>query len=387
MPFYAIRGNHDYRTAPDTQIEYYKQHGEAGRWIMPSPGYYTVQKRLADGTTVDLFFVDTITLAPKAAEAKVVPQLPADVGAAKQEQYRWLEAALKASLARGSDWRIVVGHYPVFSAGEHGDTPELIEELLPVMERYQVDAYLCGHDHTMQHLQDRRAGVQFLVNGSGSKLGTLDHATQASTSRAAQVYFGFMVHELTKDRLTTRALDSTGRTQYLFSQAPRRKADALKTGAAPSPAASAPAFHHQPSPSTQQLHQRGAASAVQGGAAFGDLAPSAPASASTGASAVGSRQQRLRVHVATASPFAVAGGLLALLLVMAVVLRVQKRRRAQRYHSVVGSSSSVAAAASVGRGVWSDDEVEEYESDMETGGDGSGSQLGEEFQVELPHLA
>ncbi len=379
VPFLAVRGNHDYRTAPEAQIDYYEEHGEAGRWYMPAPGYYSVQKELADGTTVDLLFLDTVTLAPQAAEEKVL--LPANVTEVKAQQYAWLEEELAASVARGADWRIVVGHYPVFSVGEHGDTPELMEELLPVLDKYGVDVYLSGHDHTMQHLQQRGSGVQFLINGSGSKLGSLGETTAASTVKAAQVYFGFMTHELTRDRLTTRALDSAGRTQYAFSQAPRSKQQGVKGEA------DAPAVHHAVPAKQQLVHKRGAASAAGADAAFEDGAPSSSSSSSPGGS-------RLRRHVAAATPpLALAGGLLALVVLMAVVWRAGRRRRGasrpagqQRYHSVVNSSSSAsgasaAAAASVGRGVWSDDELDEYDPDLDSVGPG------EEFQVELPHLA
>jgi hypothetical protein len=396
VPFLSIRGNHDYRTAPQAEIEYFEKHGEAGRWYMPSPGYYAVQKRLADGTTVDLVFVDTITLAPRAAEKQV--QLPPDVAAAKREQYAWLEATLRASAARGSDWRIVVGHHPIFSSGEHGDTPELVEELLPLLDRYGVDMYLSGHDHTMQHLQHRGSGVQFLVNGSGSKLGTLEmeHATRATTSKAAQVYFGYMAHEITKDRMTTRALDSAGRTQYVFSQAPRSKAPpALATPSATTTAikaaASAPAFHHHAAPSKQAVHQRGAISTAEGEAAFDGFAPASTSSSSTSSSGSrrtgGLRLMRRPLSAADASPLvvAVAGGLLALMALMALAWRRQSRQssRPRRYHSVVRSSAAAAAAASVGRGVWSDDELCDSDLDLEGGGSEGGE---EEFQVELPHL-
>ena len=49
-------------------------------------------------------------------------------------------------------WLLVAGHYPVYSAGEHGDTDELIEYLLPLLVEFKVDAYLCGHDHISEHL-------------------------------------------------------------------------------------------------------------------------------------------------------------------------------------------------------------------------------------------
>lgn len=40
------------------------------------------------------------------------------------EQLLWIASTLQASTA---DWLFVVGHFPVYSGGAHGDTPELVE--------------------------------------------------------------------------------------------------------------------------------------------------------------------------------------------------------------------------------------------------------------------
>jgi hypothetical protein len=42
---------------------------------------------------------------------------------------------------------LVAGHYPVVSMGEHGDTDELKQYLVPLLEQYRVNAYFDGHDH------------------------------------------------------------------------------------------------------------------------------------------------------------------------------------------------------------------------------------------------
>ena len=47
-------------------------------------------------------------------------------------------------------WLLAARHYPIFSGGEHGNTPELHASVKPLLESYRVDAYLCGHDHTLQ---------------------------------------------------------------------------------------------------------------------------------------------------------------------------------------------------------------------------------------------
>ena len=53
----------------------------------------------------------------------------------------------------------------VWSVGEHGPTKELVEKLKPMLEKYGVTAYFCGHDHNMQHLSD--SGVEYYVTGAG----------------------------------------------------------------------------------------------------------------------------------------------------------------------------------------------------------------------------
>ena len=58
-----------------------------------------------------------------------------------------------------SDWRIVFGHHPCFSGGRHSPDKELIKEILPIMRAGDVDIYMAGHDHNMQHWRDEQSGM------------------------------------------------------------------------------------------------------------------------------------------------------------------------------------------------------------------------------------
>ena len=88
------------------------------------------------------------------------------------EQFVWLERALAASKA---DWKIVVGHHPVFSGGMHGASWGLIRYLKPMLEEHGVRVYLNGHDHDLQHIAVD--GVHYLTCGAGAE----PHRTEAAS--------------------------------------------------------------------------------------------------------------------------------------------------------------------------------------------------------------
>ena len=55
--------------------------------------------------------------------------------------------------------------FVVWSVAEHGPTDTLVRKLKPLLEKYNVTAYMCGHDHNLQHITD--AGIQYYVTGAG----------------------------------------------------------------------------------------------------------------------------------------------------------------------------------------------------------------------------
>ena len=193
-PWHSILGNHDYRGSVDAQLRY---RGSA-RWQMPARSY-TRSEALPDGTRVDFFHIDTspFVLAYRGTKVRIDGE---DTAA----QLRWLDRALAASTAT---WRIVVGHHPVYTTtgGEH-DTPELIEQVQPLLARYNVQAYLAGHVH---HLQETDVdGTRYVVSGAGSKLG---HVRTLARAGFAVARHGFVVARLSRDALVLQYVDVDGR--------------------------------------------------------------------------------------------------------------------------------------------------------------------------------
>lgn len=175
---------------------------------MPSH-YFSHRVELSGNKSIEFFFIDTIWFAPNESKKTKVSNQKQKY----QEQLSWLQQSLQSST---SNWLIVVGHYPVFSVGEHGDCADNAVAIQNLLEKHQVDLYLCGHDHTMQHLQNN--GIDYYVNGNGAKRGSVGNSqnTMAESLKFARVDPGFMLHQVSSsgDTMTTTVIDYNGNAIY-----------------------------------------------------------------------------------------------------------------------------------------------------------------------------
>ena len=206
VPWYVVLGNHDYRGNPQAQIDYTKR---SKRWRMPAR-YFTRTERLPGGGKVDLFFLDTNVFIEsyrrdKKKYADVAEQSP-------EAQLNWLDQSLSRSRA---EWRVVVGHHPVFSEGaSHGDTPVLVEKLKPLLERHRVHLYLNGHDHDLQHIVV--SGIDYVTSGAGSL--TRPTNSGPDTRFALGKTAGFVAFAVDRDSLRASFIDFNGHERYRFSR-------------------------------------------------------------------------------------------------------------------------------------------------------------------------
>lgn len=146
LPVVATLGNHDVEDNGGAQIIELLE--------MPGP-YYEV-----DLSDADIFVLDSNRLDDAS-------------------QLEWLDAALAATERA---WQIVVFHHPAFSCSQHGSTPEVIEQWVPILERHGVDLVLNGHDHNYQRFAPLN-GVTYLVTGGGGA--ELYEVIVRGTSRSA----------------------------------------------------------------------------------------------------------------------------------------------------------------------------------------------------------
>jgi tartrate-resistant acid phosphatase type 5 len=174
FPFYAALGNHDYghppiicpleRGSPDAEVAYTAR---SRSWRMPAR-YYSFK-------------------------AGPVLFVAIDTEGWSAEQLEWIRQTLAAS-ADDPDikWRVVYGHHPIYTSGVHLNQRrigQLREQLLPVLKAAHVDAYICGHDHDLEHL--RSDGIEFLIcGGGGAKLrGFVGRREPNSVSSASKYAF------------------------------------------------------------------------------------------------------------------------------------------------------------------------------------------------------
>ena len=198
-PWHVVLGNHDYRGVPQAELDYAATHP---RWGLPAR-YYTVRPT----PFVELFFIDTAPLV-HSYRAKVHSAIAANVASQDVDaQLAWLDRSLAKSDAA---WKIVVGHHTLRSGGsEHGDTPELVERVLPILQRRGVQVYLNGHEHDLQHIA--RDGMHFVCSGAGSEVRPTGPTigTKFALSRS-----GFAVVQLAAAALRLEFRDYTGASVY-----------------------------------------------------------------------------------------------------------------------------------------------------------------------------
>jgi tartrate-resistant acid phosphatase type 5 len=182
IQFYAAFGNHDWNQPNGPAAEILFSH-RSPSWRMPA-AYYTFE-----AGPVQFFALDTDMIS--------------------EAQLRWLTEELDKSRAT---WRVVYGHHPIYSEGQHEDNNDKIAQLLPVLKD-RADVYLAGHDHDMQHLKPE-GRLHFFVAGTGGKLRPIEPGPRSLFARSAH---GFAVVEADAQSLTVKFVQDDLTSPYAYT--------------------------------------------------------------------------------------------------------------------------------------------------------------------------
>ncbi|XP_031558050.1 tartrate-resistant acid phosphatase type 5-like [Actinia tenebrosa] len=208
--WYMLAGNHDYLGNVSAQIAYTKV---SRRWHFPDFYYTTVHRIGGTCKTVQIVTIDTTLLCYKGG----------GIYPGKREQYRWLNEILRNSEA---DYLVVAGHHPVYSIGMHGSNVCLNDKLRPLLEKYDVTAYLSGHDHNMQHFKPLYSNVHYLVSGSASNHNQLQYNKHKVPLNSLRFFNGktggFTLLQATPRHLTVSFIGSHGKILHTEKIPPRK---------------------------------------------------------------------------------------------------------------------------------------------------------------------
>ena len=175
VPFHAVLGNHDIRTANGVPQVAYKPFGMQGRT-------YNLRRG-----PVEFFLLDT------------------NGNADWQRQLSWLRTVLARSTA---PWKVVVGHHPIYSSGLYGNDPGLQAKLAALMRKHGVQLYINGHEHNYERSVPIDGITYLVVGGGGASLRPV--IATAQSARAISVH-SFAELEATTGELSITAWDKTGR--------------------------------------------------------------------------------------------------------------------------------------------------------------------------------
>ncbi|KAJ1430573.1 Metallo-dependent phosphatase-like [Sesbania bispinosa] len=206
-----VLGNHDYRGDVEAQLSPILNKKDS-RWVC-------LRSFILDGEIVEFFFVDTTPF---------VEKYFTDPG---EDTYDWrgvlpreayltklLKDVNSALVQSKAKWKIVVGHHTIKSAGHHGNTQELEDLLVPILKANDVDAYINGHDHCLEHISDKESGIQFLTSGGGSKAWRGD--VKPWDPEEVKLYYdgqGFMSVQITKTNADIVFYDVFGKVLHTWS--------------------------------------------------------------------------------------------------------------------------------------------------------------------------
>lgn len=207
VDWFPVLGNHDYRGNTQAEVDYSKI---SRRWRM-TDHYYTFVRKINDSISARFIFLDT---PPLVGEYYKNPANYPDI--AKQDtakQMQWLNEVLANSKEK---WILVFGHHPVYSASKmHGNTPEMISRVKPLLEKYHAQFYFCGHDHDLQHLRDKGGKIDYFVTGTGGELRPNNSNEQSVFSKSESA---FSLISFKGDSIKVNFVGVNGNIIYSYSQ-------------------------------------------------------------------------------------------------------------------------------------------------------------------------
>lgn len=206
VDWFPVLGNRDYKGNSQAEIDY---SNISTRWHLKSR-YYTFVRQINDSVSALFIFLDTVPLIDKYYQKQDYEDV------AKQDSSRQI-AWLKAILANSKEqWKLVFGHHPIYSANpKQGINSDLIQRIKPILEKYNVQFYISGHNRNLQHLKESGGKLDYMVNGSGSENQPIATNVMSLFSKSVSGFSSVTFHG---DSIRYAFINSKGQPEYSFER-------------------------------------------------------------------------------------------------------------------------------------------------------------------------
>jgi hypothetical protein len=198
FPFYISLGNHDYdHDKYRIEFAYAREHPES-RW-----------KQLGRWYRIDL-----------PADHPLATLIILDSNHDNLTKTQWIEQEkfLEGELSKPrAAWTMCVAHHPLFSNGLAADNGILQHDWGTLFQKYNVDLYLCGHEHNLQHIEVAGWKTSFvLAGGGGAHSHPIVRDRRGPFSRSI---YGFVHFDFSPGRVMVHYIGADGKPVHVFERA------------------------------------------------------------------------------------------------------------------------------------------------------------------------
>merc|ERR1712126_77199 len=210
LTWLVVAGNHDHGNGADDGREWFEvEHSKLEpRWHFPDLAYS--YKISTSATTIKFVGYDSESL----RHDKNNPE----------EMLEFIDNELSD---HDTDWKIIFGHHPAYSAGNYAGSGTIRDQVVPLMKKNDVDIYFTGHEHNQEHWQtkDNPRDTDHVSIGSG---GYSLHGKDESKVRQMEGYgmdlqtfiedFGFAYVVITENEISIKFVNCNLETVYEYTR-------------------------------------------------------------------------------------------------------------------------------------------------------------------------